>query len=202
VCMQWFLCLFVEIFPTQAVMRLWDIIMCSGKNVLIQVVLQLVKTHQQKIITCKTSTEYYEFCKSFPSTIQDADSFFKEVLTNFASVNDNVEGVRKRFKAEIEEALKKIENLRIQKKTQFSIPEIQALRTEFSRESINGTLSRDGFERIMHDKLGTDIPFVDELFQEFDSSGDRLVDFREFSVGLSMLTHASAEEKLRCLFQT
>lgn len=116
VCMQWFLCLFVEVFPTQTTVRLWDIIMCSGKNVLIQIVLQLVKVHHHKILTFKTSTEFYEFCTSFPSTVLDADGFFKEVLTNFAAVNDNIEGVRKRVKAEVEETLKKMENLRIQKK--------------------------------------------------------------------------------------
>jgi len=61
-------------------------------------------------------------------------------------------------------------------------------------------LARDRFERILHSTVGYNIPFVNELFQEFDTSGDGLVDFREFSFGLSLLTRASAEDKLKLCF--
>jgi len=117
VCMQWFLCIFVDIFPSEVTMRVWDVVMCTGRDILIKIVLQFIKTHKDQIMAIKNGGEFYELIKSYPQTIHDANPYIKEVQANFPLATKEVDDLRKHYKLSVEETIHRLENLKIRKHT-------------------------------------------------------------------------------------
>lgn len=50
---KWFICLFVEVLPTETVLRIWDCIFYEGSQIIFRVGLTLIKLHKQEILASR-----------------------------------------------------------------------------------------------------------------------------------------------------
>ena len=65
ICSKWFICLFVEVLPTETVLRIWDCLFAEGSKVLFRVSLAILKMHEKKFLEKKDFTELIEEMKVF-----------------------------------------------------------------------------------------------------------------------------------------
>lgn len=54
---KWFICLFVEVLPTETVLRIWDCLFYEGSKIIFQVGLTLMKLHRIEILRTKELSE-------------------------------------------------------------------------------------------------------------------------------------------------
>ncbi|XP_044752733.1 growth hormone-regulated TBC protein 1-A-like isoform X1 [Coccinella septempunctata] len=54
---KWFICLFVEVLPTETVLRIWDCIFYEGSKIIFRVGLTLIKLHKVEILRTKELSE-------------------------------------------------------------------------------------------------------------------------------------------------
>jgi len=172
---------------------------CTGRDILLQTSLNLLRINKKQILASKRSSDIYEVIKNLPSKVVDWQLFFKETLSNFSPLED-AEKVRTKYAKEVSESMRSYENQRMQRNTHLSIEEIEALRIEMEEFSHANSLSQSNFQKLLERKFGKKMIFADQLFKAFDKSGDGSVDFEELSKGLSVFTKGTLDEKLKMCF--
>jgi len=200
---QWFLCLFVNNFPAETTIRLWDSVMCKGRDTLIAVALGILSLNESQILSLNKASDVYDMLKAQPKKLIDWKSLFEGVWKHFYPLFES-DKVREKHHQILQEQANKRDILRIQKQTHFNAEEIEALRGEFSKYAKNEScVTKEKFYELIARLLpfGKNTDFADDLFKVFDKSGDGLIDFREFSIGLSIFTKGSMDEKLEMCFK-
>lgn len=56
---QWFMCLFVNTLRIEPALRVWDIFLNEGNQVLFQVAVGLLKLHEEEILLCSDASTLY-----------------------------------------------------------------------------------------------------------------------------------------------
>jgi hypothetical protein len=90
----------------------------------------------------------------------------------------------------------------LQRKSHFSLAQLEALKATFAAASAstNGTLDRFAFADIMASQMpGLDRATVDKLFNSFDADASGSISFSEFVNGAARLVVGTVEEKLHFL---
>ncbi|XP_058802813.1 growth hormone-regulated TBC protein 1-A [Phymastichus coffea] len=60
---KWFICLFVEVLPTETTLRIWDCLFYEGSKIVFRVALTLIKRNRENLLACKDFTELAECFK-------------------------------------------------------------------------------------------------------------------------------------------
>jgi len=66
--LNWFLCLYVGLTPTETTLRIWDAFLCRGSKYLFRVGLSFLKLNEKKILECTLFDEVYEVLKKYYSS--------------------------------------------------------------------------------------------------------------------------------------
>lgn len=66
----------------------------------------------------------------------------------------------------------------------------------------NSYLTLEAFEALMFGSLEDRPPMAVYLFRAFDTNRDQVVDFREFTIGLHLMTKGTPDEKIRFFFDS
>jgi len=84
---QWLLALFINILPTETMLRVFDTLFCEGSGVLIFVGLAIFKLKERALLAAKDFEECWTLLKVLPRSIYDGDALCKAV-SEFGSPND------------------------------------------------------------------------------------------------------------------
>jgi len=180
-------------------LRIWDSLFCTGRDVLLQVFLCIVRERAGAIHKAKTSTEVYELMKTIPPSIIAPSPLFAEACKHFFHLYQ-IQKMRVQSQKAISDAINKREEQRLQTQTHFTIQELDELKKAFAKFSSLNKLTKDNFDKFIRAKFGKDSLFMDNIFKVFDTSKDGVVDFREFCIGLSVYAKGTLEERLAFCF--
>jgi hypothetical protein len=73
VCLEWFLCLFVNTLPIETVLRLWDNLFVEGSRILFKAALALFRIHSKEILNCEDSEEIYNVLRKMGNEAFDIE---------------------------------------------------------------------------------------------------------------------------------
>jgi len=71
---QWFMCLFITVFPDEICSRILDVFFYDGSKMLFRVALALFRLNEKILLNAKDTAELLLLCKQLPSTIEDAET--------------------------------------------------------------------------------------------------------------------------------
>lgn len=92
--LQWYLTLFISVFPFDIVLRLWDLMVlfldlillaCSqiyqpGEKIFMRLILTLLKINEEQILEFQDPIRLWKFVKDLPSTIVDGDDLLEKMF--------------------------------------------------------------------------------------------------------------------------
>eukprot|EP01124_Arcella_intermedia_P011051 TRINITY_DN17540_c0_g1_i3.p1 TRINITY_DN17540_c0_g1~~TRINITY_DN17540_c0_g1_i3.p1 ORF type:complete len:1361 (+),score=321.98 TRINITY_DN17540_c0_g1_i3:55-4137(+) len=78
---QWFLSLYINVFPAEMAMRFLDCLFYDGSKMLFRVALALFTTQQKALLSSNDQLVLYSLCKNLPSTVTDMDSLLLVAYT-------------------------------------------------------------------------------------------------------------------------
>eukprot|EP01113_Clastostelium_recurvatum_P036096 TRINITY_DN5101_c0_g1_i4.p1 TRINITY_DN5101_c0_g1~~TRINITY_DN5101_c0_g1_i4.p1 ORF type:complete len:665 (+),score=142.60 TRINITY_DN5101_c0_g1_i4:257-2251(+) len=209
-CVQWLLCLYIDMLPTLTTQRLWDSLMCGHKDITIQVGLGLLSMFKKDFLKMDNPSEMYMALNELPKKIVGqgrSEQLWKTVIHDYWGIL-GLQSMREKHMVAIKQSMKKRELLRLQKFTKFSMSDLEKLEKKFEAAlSSKGTdeyggLTAELFQQIVSQEMDSnDAAFADYIFQIFDESGDGYVDFKEFCMGLSVYLNADVDDKLHFCFR-
>ena len=74
VTVPWFLCLFINTFHTEVLLRVWDVFLCEGNKALFRIAVALIQSHEQAIVNARDHEELFQVFKSIGKEEVDADA--------------------------------------------------------------------------------------------------------------------------------
>lgn len=88
---KWFICLFVEVLPTETVLRIWDCIFYEGSKIIFRVGLTLIKLHRDEILRTKELSELIECFKEIRNhkEVMDCHQFMMNIFKMPGKITDN-----------------------------------------------------------------------------------------------------------------
>eukprot|EP00727_Mastigamoeba_balamuthi_P008830 m51a1_g457 hypothetical protein (971) ;mRNA; f:152933-157739 len=136
------------------------------------------------------------------SLLERADRYARDLVENAGEV----EQLRQAARKEVQEEAERVNSLalvrQLERQTQFKRAELDALLREF--RAIGGKIDREAFrgviERSAPEWTG-DRAVVDSLFGSFDTDSNGTLDFKEVTLGLSVLCRGTLRDKLGAVFR-
>eukprot|EP00658_Telonema_sp_P-2_P069791 TRINITY_DN5918_c0_g1_i8.p1 TRINITY_DN5918_c0_g1~~TRINITY_DN5918_c0_g1_i8.p1 ORF type:complete len:570 (+),score=148.80 TRINITY_DN5918_c0_g1_i8:757-2466(+) len=104
-CSQWFLCVFVTIFPTETVCRIWDAFLTRGVNSLFLVGLATIKAFEPKMASWADTSELFSALRTLQHSLFDADTLINSAFSHF-DIDKDVTRLRKIYDKKVEQDLK------------------------------------------------------------------------------------------------
>ncbi|KAM7425929.1 TBC1 domain member 2A, partial [Porites harrisoni] len=71
---NWFLTVFVDNFPVQTTLRVWDTFLFEGNKVLFRFALAVFKSTEEELLNCKDHMGIFNFLRQMPEKITDANT--------------------------------------------------------------------------------------------------------------------------------
>ncbi|XP_068737715.1 TBC1 domain family member 2B-like [Montipora capricornis] len=71
---NWFLTVFVDNFPVQTSLRVWDTFLFEGNKVLFRFALAVFKNSEEQLLKCTDHMSIFNFLRQMPETVTDANS--------------------------------------------------------------------------------------------------------------------------------
>mmetsp|Transcript_13992 Transcript_13992/g.21174 ORF Transcript_13992/g.21174 Transcript_13992/m.21174 type:complete len:805 (+) Transcript_13992:43-2457(+) len=79
-CLQWFVCLFVTVFPMHVTIRIWDVVLVHGSHVLFWVALAILHLNQDRILSTRNEGELFSVMASAGAQLNDEKLLVKTML--------------------------------------------------------------------------------------------------------------------------
>lgn len=79
VCFNWFLTVFVDSFPIQTTLRVWDTFLYEGNKVMFRFALAVFKSSEEQLLKCEDHMSIFNFLRQVPEKVTDAN-----MLSQFA----------------------------------------------------------------------------------------------------------------------
>ena len=70
----WFLCLYINTFHTEVLLRVWDVFLCEGNKALFRIAVALIQSHEHAIVNARDHEELFQVFKSIGKEEVDADA--------------------------------------------------------------------------------------------------------------------------------
>lgn len=100
---SWLLRLFVNVFPMETTLRVWDCFLFEGSKILFRVALAYLKLHEEQLRQCTDSGAVMTFLSSECKMFYDADRLIKACASFWALRRKQINELRARFIEELEE---------------------------------------------------------------------------------------------------
>jgi hypothetical protein len=71
---EWFLCLFVNLFPFKTSLRFLDLLLCDGNKILLRMALALLRFYEKDLLSLQTFEEAFAYLKKLPALVTDLDA--------------------------------------------------------------------------------------------------------------------------------
>jgi len=71
---QWFMCLFITVFPDEMSSRILDVFFYDGSKMIFRVAIALFILNEKILLNAKDTAELLLLCKQLPSTIEDPET--------------------------------------------------------------------------------------------------------------------------------
>ncbi|XP_022237595.1 neuronal calcium sensor 1-like [Limulus polyphemus] len=99
--------------------------------------------------------------------------------------------------------LNKNELEELESTTNFKTQQLQKWYKDFMQDCPDGHMTKEVFRKIYGQffPAGNPSPFVDYIFNVFDSNKDGVVTFKEFITAIAVTTHGSVDDKLKWAFK-
>jgi len=131
---KWFMCLFIGIFPSESVLRIWDYLFLLGPSVLFKVTIATLQIHQEELLNTK---DIMKFCTK---------------LEHFAQISYDWKPIIEGMLKLVEITGEKVEELRNNHRTMFNKelnPEqLKQMREQLETEKIQSGKSFDMFNQL------------------------------------------------------
>ncbi|KAI8580125.1 hypothetical protein K450DRAFT_238282 [Umbelopsis ramanniana AG] len=85
---HWFLTLFINILPTESVLRVWDCLFYEGQKVLFRVALAIFKLNEQKILEVDDPLEVFQVVQNMPKRMLDCHRLMETTFRKLGSPTD------------------------------------------------------------------------------------------------------------------
>ncbi|XP_076315963.1 neuronal calcium sensor 1-like [Tachypleus tridentatus] len=107
------------------------------------------------------------------------------------------------FKGKNTSKLNKNEIEELESTTNFKAQQLQKWYKDFIHDCPDGHMTKEVFRKIYGQLFpaGNPSPFVDYIFNVFDSNKDGVVTFKEFITAIAVTTHGSVDDKLKWAFK-
>ncbi|ORY95752.1 rab-GTPase-TBC domain-domain-containing protein [Syncephalastrum racemosum] len=83
---HWFLTLFINILPTEAVLRVWDCLFYEGQRALFRVALAIFKLNEHEILEVNDSLEIFQVVQNMPKRMIDCHKLMDATYNRYASL--------------------------------------------------------------------------------------------------------------------
>ncbi|KAI8074946.1 rab-GTPase-TBC domain-containing protein [Gongronella butleri] len=83
---HWFLTLFINILPTESVLRVWDCLFCEGRQTLMRVALAIFKMNEAAIMSVSDPLEVFQVVQNMPKRMVDCHYLMDATFYKYASV--------------------------------------------------------------------------------------------------------------------
>ncbi|CAO3585408.1 unnamed protein product [Absidia cylindrospora] len=107
---HWFLTLFINILPTESVLRVWDCLFFEGRRALMRTALAIFKLNEYEILSVTDPLEVFQVVQNMPKRMVDCHKLMDATYHKYASVtrisDQELERKRQLFKARREERRK------------------------------------------------------------------------------------------------
>ncbi|KAJ3323594.1 TBC1 domain member 2A [Boothiomyces sp. JEL0866] len=71
----WFLTLFVEMVPSETVLRIWDCFFYQGEKILYRVAFSIIHLHKDELIACSEMSDSWRLLRDFPKSAYNCENF-------------------------------------------------------------------------------------------------------------------------------
>jgi Ca2+-binding EF-hand superfamily protein len=197
---KWFLCLFIHVLPFPTVLRLWDILFCKGSITLIVAAFTIIYYKKDEILSRedigpenldKLCQIDYNWEKFIGLMFKDQDIF------------KHIGKLRNEAHAKMEILLRESQYTEILKRSNFTREELETLFHQFSKQSLNGCLNKEGFIHLLPEELecfNSDKSVISALFRLFDKNGYGVITFQEYCMGLALFMKSELKERVYGVF--
>ncbi|KAI8335171.1 rab-GTPase-TBC domain-containing protein [Chlamydoabsidia padenii] len=83
---HWFLTLFINILPTESVLRVWDCLFYEGRRALMRVALAIFKINEHEILAVTDPLEVFQVVQNMPKRMLDCHQLMDATFHKYASV--------------------------------------------------------------------------------------------------------------------
>ncbi|ORX55139.1 TBC-domain-containing protein [Hesseltinella vesiculosa] len=83
---HWFLTLFINILPTESVLRVWDCLFYEGKHTLMRVALTIFKLNEQAILSVTDPLEVFQVVQNMPKRMVDCHQLLDATYYKYGSM--------------------------------------------------------------------------------------------------------------------
>ncbi|KAL1926539.1 hypothetical protein VTP01DRAFT_5660 [Rhizomucor pusillus] len=132
---HWFLTLFINILPTESVLRVWDCLFYEGQHTIFRVALAIFKMNEHEILAVNDSLEIFQVVQNMPKRMIDCHALMDATYNKYGSLTrtnqQDLDRRRAIFKTRREERRKKL-------------PAAQT--TKLKRSTVRGTIIHKAME--------------------------------------------------------
>ena len=225
---QWFLCLFVGVVPTECCLRIFDSFLNRGRYILFAVGLGLLKLNEGRLMRAKSYDEAFQILKSIPRKCLDGDEVLRVGRDELRPLAERIDVYRERVTKELDGMVKDRHFQILTHSTNFTESDLEALYIQFRNAAMghlgpilagesplnplptvvtpSGShligLNLEYFCQIMSGMY--DPPLSDlasRLFQVFDEHGTGRLTFSQFVLGLHVVSQGSLKSKIDLIFK-
>eukprot|EP01094_Clydonella_sp_ATCC50884_P018295 TRINITY_DN3369_c0_g1_i11.p1 TRINITY_DN3369_c0_g1~~TRINITY_DN3369_c0_g1_i11.p1 ORF type:complete len:534 (-),score=116.01 TRINITY_DN3369_c0_g1_i11:1202-2803(-) len=216
---QWFMCLFIGILPSEVTVRVFDCLFVEGPEILFGVALYVLGERKAELYQCESYCEAFAIFRGIGAGMCDGDAVVKgayEELKNLEKQDIDLLAIRQQMLTRLEEDAKNNELHQLLQSSKFTKKELERIHSHFnigivcsgeipiktSKDEGVKSLTRETFAEVinmLYTNPGIDI--IDKMFNIFDKDNSGEIDFHEFLCGMCVLCKGTPEEKLEMAFR-
>ena len=201
---RWFLQLFVNVLPTETVLRVFDVFLLEGSKSLVRIALAILKVNEPNILACGTMEELWKFMETAGATMYDADHLFDVAWSKkyVGKLSGYPELRQKTIKRLRQHAFNFVVEV-VTKESILSKPELNKVLKYVQAISGRTTrLDRDHFTRLITKIWANAISkeFVDHMFNALRTQHEQTAHLQQAINLVAILAKGSDEQKLRFFF--
>ncbi|KAL0480459.1 hypothetical protein AKO1_011005 [Acrasis kona] len=108
-CTGWFMRLFVDIFPLETTMRIWDLLFSEGSKVLFRTILAFLKISENDLLGCSHMGEMLHYLNAAPIRQYDYNILVKTCFSFYSLKRKNLEDARDRCTKIVEAEIRELQ---------------------------------------------------------------------------------------------
>ena len=201
---KWILQLFVNILPTETVLRVFDVFLIEGTKAIVRFTLAIFKIHEQGFLSCRTMEDFYEFINRLPSLVYDARQLINvattgKVIASIGKLDDLRVKMTKKFR---KEAFDNIKDFSLRRNSLLSELEFEKV---FKRIEVatggEAVMEKEQWSKFVAKLWGgwVGAELEKRLFMGLEKNGDGSVGLEEVMELVSCLLRGNEEQKLKSL---
>eukprot|EP01119_Soliformovum_irregulare_P004850 TRINITY_DN1599_c0_g2_i1.p1 TRINITY_DN1599_c0_g2~~TRINITY_DN1599_c0_g2_i1.p1 ORF type:complete len:744 (+),score=186.77 TRINITY_DN1599_c0_g2_i1:71-2233(+) len=210
---KWFLCIYVNILPSDTVLQIWDHFFLEGPVFLVKIAVALILIYSSQILQANDPLNICTLLNSLCARTYDAKNLIKRAQKLGEDfTQEKIEALKITHRNEI---LKEVEDIRqrrdlrnLSQLTDFTQAQLKKMLTQFmgiARENKSDGLDAQQFGQVIcriYPHMEGNDPTIITLFKAFAKQGGDRIDFKDLMVGLSIIKKGTVEEKLELCFRS